>query len=202
MLFTENYFIPEQDSQIELKVRGSRFIAYSFKVFTVEEMKQSLETIKQLWPDATHHCYACVLNPDKSFQGFNDDGEPANTAGRPILRKIISHDLTNVLVIVVRYFGGKMLGVPGLIEAYGEGADLVLKAAGKVERVVEILYEITFDFEQESDAFRLVKLTESRMIGKEYDKVGKFKVAVPVSKSENFESQAKAFYKLQVKNII
>lgn len=109
MLFETSYKIPVNASESRFNIRGSKFYGFLFPVSNEEQVKQHLENIKQQYPDATHWCYSYVLNIDKSNQRFNDDGEPANTAGRPILRQILSFDLTNTLVIVVRYFGGKLL---------------------------------------------------------------------------------------------
>ena len=117
MLFSDEYKEPSAPAEATLRERGSRFLAFAYPVQDEATLKSLLQSVKLQFPDATHHCYAVVMHPDKSYQRSNDDGEPSNTAGRPILRMILSKDLTNVLVVVVRYFGGTQLGIPGLIKA-------------------------------------------------------------------------------------
>ena len=121
-LFSDVYYEVERDAEFVLRERGSKFYAYVYGVRSEAEVKEKLEVLKREYPDATHHCYAWVMGARGEAQRANDDGEPGNSAGRPILRAVISAGLTNVLVVVVRYFGGTMLGIPGLIDAYGGSA--------------------------------------------------------------------------------
>ena len=121
-LFSDTYYEVERDAEFVLRERGSKFYAYVYPVRSEAEIKAKLEGLKRLYPDATHHCYAWVMGARGEAQRANDDGEPGNSAGRPILRAVISVGLTNVLVVVVRYFGGTLLGIPGLIESYGGAA--------------------------------------------------------------------------------
>ena len=138
MLFTDTYKTIVDKSQGEFKDKGSKFIALAFEVNTEEEVKNILAEIKKEHYNAAHHCYAYILTPSKQIQKSNDDREPNNTAGKPILRAILSHNLTNTLVVVVRYFGGKLLGVPGLIQAYGEAATLMaVRPRGRLYRFIE-----------------------------------------------------------------
>ena len=122
MLFEDTYHMPINTSKGLYKEKGSKFIAYAFPVFSDEDVKVLLEEIQKKEYAARHHCYAYTLHPDKSAWRANDDGEPANTAGKPILGQIQSKDLTNILIVVVRYFGGIKLGVGGLITAYRAAA--------------------------------------------------------------------------------
>src|SRR5262245_12954892 len=137
MLFSDSYTEIISDGKANMRERGSKFFAFSFPVKNEDEVKSRLRELRELYPDATHHCYAFVLNPDQSAQRANDDGEPSNSAGKPILRIIISAGLTNTLVVVVRYFGGTQLGIPGLIQAYGDSAKLALEASERKEKYVE-----------------------------------------------------------------
>ena len=121
-LFSDVYYEVERDAEFVLRERGSKFYAYVYGVRSEAEVKEKLEVLKREYPNATHHCYAWVMGARGEAQRANDDGEPGNSAGRPILRAVISAGLTNVLVVVVRYFGGTMLGIPGLIDAYGGSA--------------------------------------------------------------------------------
>ena len=121
-MFDDTYKEIEAPSVGVYKEKGSKFIAYSYPIYSKEEIKQKIEEVKKIEHAARHHCYAYILNPDKSAQRANDDGEPSSTAGKPILGQILSNDLTNILIIVVRYFGGVKLGVPGLIRSYKTAA--------------------------------------------------------------------------------
>jgi uncharacterized YigZ family protein len=136
-LFSDTYHQIERNAEFSLKEKGSKFLAYSFLVTQEQDIKAHLMALKSQFPDATHHCYAYVIGQDSQSQRANDDGEPSNSAGRPILKAIISAELTNVLVVVVRYFGGTLLGIPGLIQAYGESATGVLMLSGKVQKMQE-----------------------------------------------------------------
>ena len=122
MLFDRDYKSIANSSEVVYTDKGSRFLAFAYPVKDEQQIKIHLSNLKSEYPDATHHCYVWILNADKSAQRINDDGEPANTAARPILKQINALNLTNILLVVVRYFGGKKLGIPGLIEAYGLAA--------------------------------------------------------------------------------
>src|SRR3954469_11074421 len=121
------YYTIEREAVTELKDRGSRFIAFTYPVVTADDCKLHLAELKKLHPKATHHCFAYRLGTDGNIFRVSDAGEPSGTAGRPILGQIDSRELTNVMVIVVRYFGGTLLGVPGLINAYRSVTALVLQ---------------------------------------------------------------------------
>src|SRR5690606_5882903 len=108
-------------------------------------------------PKARHHCWAYRLTPDRSVYRINDDGEPSGTAGRPILNTLLSLDVTNILVVVVRYFGGTLLGVPGLINAYKTATQEALQMANIVVFTVNDIYHVSFDYEQMNDVMRIVK---------------------------------------------
>src|SRR6478609_9954408 len=123
----ESYNTIDQPSSAEFKDRGSKFIANAFPVSSVDDFKKSLEEIRKIHSKATHHCFAYRIGADKSLFRVSDDGEPSGTAGKPILGQIDSKDLTNTLVVVVRYFGGTLLGVPGLIHAYKSAASMALQ---------------------------------------------------------------------------
>ncbi|HEY8971071.1 MAG TPA: YigZ family protein, partial [Puia sp.] len=112
------YYTIEKEATAEFKDRGSKFIGYAIPVSSVDEFKEKLNEVKKLHPKATHHCFAYRLGLDGNVFRVSDDGEPSGSAGRPILGQIDSKELVNVLVVVVRYFGGTLLGVPGLINAY------------------------------------------------------------------------------------
>ncbi len=157
MLFSDTYKILQSPCEGLFKDRGSKFMAYAFPIFREDELKPILHQIKKEHFAAAHHCYAYVLGAGKEIEKANDDREPANTAGKPILRSILSKDLTNTVVIVVRYFGGKLLGVSGLINAYGEAANDALNNGIIIEKIVCEQYQLSFEYEQENEAFRIIK---------------------------------------------
>ena len=132
------YFTIEQPAIAELKERGSRFLAYCFPVGTIELCKKHIAALKKEHPKAVHYCVAYRLGIDGNTFRVSDDGEPAGSAGRPILGQIDSKQLTNVLVVVVRYFGGTLLGVPGLINAYKTATSLTLQLIPIVQKAVEL----------------------------------------------------------------
>jgi uncharacterized YigZ family protein len=136
-LFSDVYYEVERDAEFVLRERGSKFFAFVCGVKSDQDIKEKLEGLKRQYPDATHHCYAWVMGARGEAQRANDDGEPSNSAGRPILRSIISVGVTNVLVVVVRYFGGTLLGIPGLIESYGEAAESALRPPRPHEKFKE-----------------------------------------------------------------
>jgi uncharacterized YigZ family protein len=157
MLFSDIYLMIAAPVQAELKEKGSRFLAYAFPVKGEEEAKSFIAAVKKEHAGANHHCYAYVIGFDGNIQKANDDREPSNTAGKPILRAILAKQLTNTIVIVVRYFGGKLLGVPGLIQAYGGAAQMAIEMARLTEQVITEQHRLVFDYANENEAFRLVK---------------------------------------------
>ncbi|MCF8428825.1 MAG: IMPACT family protein [Bacteroidia bacterium] len=157
MLFTDTYLTIESNSQGEFKDKGSKFIGFAYAIKTEEEGKEIIKQLKKDHPQANHHCWAMVLGANKEFQKSTDDREPANTAGKPILRAILQKDLTYVLVVVVRYFGGKLLGVPGLINAYhGAGID-TLTHANIIEKQVIEQYEVEAEFILHNQLYKVGK---------------------------------------------
>ncbi|MDZ4758168.1 MAG: YigZ family protein [Bacteroidota bacterium] len=157
MLFTDTYKTIVGPTQASFRDRGSKFMGYAFPVKSEEEVKLHISQLKKEFHDATHHCYAYIIGPNAEAQRANDDGEPANTAGKPIQRAIHARGLTNVLVVVVRYFGGKLLGVPGLINAYGNTATETLNEAVVIEKIVEEVHQVTFNYEVENAVFKMLK---------------------------------------------
>jgi len=195
-LFSDVYYEVSQDATFVLRERGSKFYAYVYGVKNESEVKDKLEGLKREYPDATHHCYAWVMGARGEGQRANDDGEPGNSAGRPILRAIISAGLTNVLVVVVRYFGGTMLGIPGLIEAYGGSAAAALRAAGRVEKYIEEVFAVTSAFEHEQEIHRLVAKFGARVLGSEYTDAVCYRLAVKASVGRAFEQAVNEHYQL------
>ena len=147
----------EQPAVAEFKDRGSKFLAYSFPVLSIEECKKQLAHLKKEHPKAVHHCFAYRLGLTNDLFRVSDDGEPAGTAGRPILGQIDSSGVTNTAIIVVRYFGGTLLGVPGLINAYKSAASMALQLTPFVQKTIECYYEVSFDYTQMGEVMNVVK---------------------------------------------
>lgn len=168
-LFEDTYLTIEEPSEGLFRDKGSKFIAYAYPMKEEATLKDIIMELKALHPKARHHCWAYRLTPDRSVFRLNDDGEPSGTAGRPILNTLLSKDVTNVLVVVVRYFGGTLLGVPGLINAYKTATQEALDAAKIVEETVNDIYQITFDYLQMNDVMRLVKEENLPILKQEFD---------------------------------
>lgn len=152
-----HYFTIEKSATAEFKDRGSKFIAYAFGITTSDEVKNHLKQIKELHPKANHYCYAYKLGIDNNNYRSSDAGEPKGSAGLPILNQILSKQVTNVLVVVVRYFGGTLLGVPGLINAYKTAAALCLQLTPIIQKAITETYIITGDYTLVSDVMYIAK---------------------------------------------
>ena len=138
----EKYFTIDKSVESIYKEKGSKFLSFLYPVSSVDEVKEYLTQLKKKYYDATHHCYAYIIGYDKETFRMNDDGEPSSTAGKPIYGQLQSNDLTNVLLVVVRYFGGTKLGVSGLIKAYKESSAECIALAQIVEKQVKNKYNI------------------------------------------------------------
>jgi uncharacterized YigZ family protein len=145
----------------EFKDRGSKFLAYAYPVFTTAKVKEKLQLLKKEHPKAVHHCYAYRLGTDGNAYRAVDDGEPSGSAGRPILGQIDSMGFTNVLVVVVRYFGGTLLGVPGLINAYKTATASALQDVPVTEKWIEDFVQVDFDYPVMSEVLYLLKQSEA-----------------------------------------
>jgi uncharacterized YigZ family protein len=153
----------------EFRDRGSKFIAYAYPAYNEEEWKAALEEVRKLHPKARHHCYAYRLGLDQNNFRANDDGEPSGTAGRPILDQIDSFGLTYVIVIVIRYFGGTLLGTSGLINAYRESTAAALQEANIIECTVEEIYRLSFDYSLMGNVMSSIEHLQLNMIGQNFD---------------------------------
>jgi uncharacterized YigZ family protein len=153
----DHYFTIETKAIAEFKDRGSKFLAYSFPLKNATEFKTHLQALKKEHPKAVHHCFAYRIGTDKMNFRSSDDGEPSGTAGKPILGQIDSKNLTDILIIVVRYFGGTLLGVPGLINAYKTSASLVLQCTPIVQKAIEKDYELHFNYTEMNEIMQIIK---------------------------------------------
>ncbi len=173
------YFTIEQPSTAEFKDRGSKFLAYAYPVQEVADVKLRLGELKKEHPKAVHHCFAYRLGLDGTQFRVTDDGEPAGSAGRPILGQIDSKQLTNTLVVVVRYFGGTLLGVPGLINAYKTATSLALQVTPIVQKPVEIKYVLHFDYTLMNEVMMVVKQSQCSVIAQEMQLFCQLTIGVP-----------------------
>lgn len=168
------------------KDRGSRFISYIYPVSSEDEIKPLVDALKKEHHAARHHCYAYRLGYDGAVMRANDDGEPAGSAGRPILGAIDSAGLRDVLVVVVRYFGGILLGVPGLINAYREAAKDAIAKSDMIVKTACDRYEIVFDYLQMNDVQKFIKSSGVEILEKSFDLQCRMTVSVPLSASAAF----------------
>ena len=188
MLFEDSYQEVVASSEGLFKDKGSKFIAYAFHVKDEDEVKSRLAEIKKKEYAARHHCYAYILNPDKSAQRDSDDGEPSNTAGKPILGQILSNNLTNTLIIVVRYFGGVKLGVGGLINAYRNAAAAALENIVIEQRFVKEVFSVYFQYPEMNNVMRIVKDLNLNVIEQNFELECQLTFSIRKSQSEKMQS--------------
>ncbi len=179
-----SYHTIETSSVAEFKERGSKFIAYAFPLSDVKDFKEKMAGLKKAYPKAVHHCFAYRHGLEGTNFRVSDDGEPSGTAGRPILGQIDSQHLTNVLSIVVRYFGGTLLGVPGLINAYKTAAALVLEASSIIQKPVLINYRLQFDYTQMNEVMKVVKQFDCVILKQEIQLFCSLDIGVPKNRLE------------------
>ena len=173
------YFTIEQPSVAEYKDRGSKFTAYAFPIETEEEFKKQLQLLKKEHTKAVHHCFAYRIGFTGNQFRANDDGEPSGSAGKPILGQIDSKQLINVGIIVVRYFGGALLGVPGLINAYKTVSALVLQTVPIVQKPIMLAYFIQFDYNLLNDVMQVLKQCQCLVKSQEIDLFSGIKFHIP-----------------------
>lgn len=159
-MFTNTYNTIKKESKGFYTEKGSKFISYSFLVKSSDEVKNKIQYIKKIEKNADHYCYAYILNIDKSEYKTDDDGEPKSTAGLPILNQIKSSELTNILVIVVRYFGGTKLGIPGLIRSYKYATKEVINNSKIIEKEIIEVYKILFPYEITNNVMKIIKIND------------------------------------------
>lgn len=173
-----------KESVAEYKDRGSRFNAYAFPISSADDFKKRLKELKEEHHKAVHHCFAYRIGNDRNNFRSSDDGEPSGTAGRPILGQIDSKGLTNIAVVVVRYFGGTLLGVPGLINAYKTATSLALQSSSIVERPVLIHYRLQFDYTLLNEVMRIIKKQDCFVLKQDLQLFCRLEIAVPGSNLE------------------
>lgn len=180
----DSYLTVEGNAEAIFKEKSSKFLCYAFHVESEEEITSHLERLRKQYYDATHHCYAWRLGPFGERFRANDDGEPSSTAGKPILGQMLSREVTNCLIVVVRYFGGTKLGVPGLIAAYKESAAAALDASKVVERTVDTRIRVEFSYVVMNDVMRIIKEEQPVVESQAFDNLCSMMLAVRNSKAD------------------
>jgi len=183
----------------EFKDRGSRFLAYAFPVKDVADFKSQIQDIKKDHPKAVHHCFAYRIGFKDDLFRVSDDGEPSGSAGRPILGQIDSKGLTNVAVVVVRYFGGTLLGVPGLINAYKTVTSLALQVAPVVEKAVEVLVRISCTYQDINEVMMVIKANNGTLVKNEQSLFCNLEATIPKNRSEQAIQQLEKLYQVEAK---
>lgn len=186
-------------AEAEFKDRGSRFLAYVFPVQDLSDIKKQLHVLYELHPKAVHHCYAWRLGTDGMQYRANDDGEPSGSAGKPILGQIDSLQLTQVLIVVVRYFGGTLLGVPGLINAYKTASQWALAQTSILEKPIEKNYLLSFPYPLMNEVMRIIKQQQVNVLSQEMTLFCEMKIGIALSNLEVTLSKLQAFHELEIK---
>ena len=166
---SDNYKTIKSSSTGIYKEKGSRFLSFAFPVVSQDEIKPVIDGIRKDFHDARHHCYAYMIGKDRVNWRVNDDGEPSGTAGRPILGQINSYGLTNILIVVTRYFGGTLLGVSGLINAYKSAAADAIANAEIVERTLHEYYALEFPYISMNDIMKILKEEDISQSGQSFE---------------------------------
>lgn len=199
MLFDDTYQTITAPAEGLFRDRGSKFIGYAYPIRSEEEIKPLLSGLRAEHAKARHFCWALRLSPDRSIFRIQDDGEPSGTAGRPILNTLLSADVTNVLLVVVRYFGGTLLGVPGLINAYKTAAAEAIKAAGIVTRTVNDIYELSFDYQLMNEVMKLIKEEKLNILSQNFDNTCSIRLEIRKSALHTLLGKAEKIAGLQLK---
>ena len=199
---SDYYNTIEKTSVAEFKDRGSKFIAYTFPIADVGQFKENLAAIKKEHPKASHHCFAYRMGLDGNNFRVSDDGEPSGSAGRPILGQIDSKQLTNVLIIVVRYFGGTLLGVPGLINAYKTAAALALQVTPVIRKPVEINYTLQFDYTIMNDVMMIIKQCDCVVKSQDMQLFCRVEVSIPKNRLEEVLYKLKTIHSLEIEKMV
>lgn len=178
MEIQDTYFtITQPSAEVLLKEKNSKFFGYAFPVSSEEEVKIHIENLKKQHFSARHWCYAYQIGADKIQYRANDDGEPNNSAGMPIYGQIQSFGVTNILVVVVRYFGGVKLGVGGLITAYKTAAQMALEAAEIIEKTIDVHFEVHFDYKNMNKVMRVIKEKNLTLISQKMEETCTIEIA-------------------------
>ena len=200
-MIPDYYNAIEKPSVAEFKERGSRFIAFAFPIADVNEFKEKLAIVKKEHPKATHHCFAYRLGLDGTIYRVSDDGEPAGTAGRPILGQIDSKQVTNILIIVARYFGGTLLGLQGLINAYKTATALALQVTPIMQKPVLIHYQLQFDYTRMNDVTMICKQFDCLVVKQEMNLFCSLQIGISKNRLDEVLYKLNDLISVEVKKI-
>lgn len=190
-MFDDTYKTIAAPSEGLYKEKGSKFLAFAYPVHNIDEIKLHLEQLRKDYFDARHHCYAYILGPRKDAFRANDDGEPSGTGGRPIHGQMLSADLTDTLIVVVRYFGGILLGASGLANAYKTAARDAIDHATIIEKTIDARYRLGFEYVAMNDVMRILKDYDLKPENPQYDMDCTLEVSIRQSLSVRFYDDIK-----------
>ena len=185
------YFTIKTESEVETKVKASRFIGRTFIVSTIDEMQERLTAVRKLEYNANHNCYTYLIgikDTETEFK-YSDDGEPNGTAGKPMYDVVVGTGVTNILTIVTRYFGGTKLGTGGLVKAYSECTKLVMEKSGKVEHFITDVYRVELEFPLYNQFLQLIDRIGAKQIYSDFSDIVKLKLEVRKSKSDRLAQE-------------
>lgn len=195
--------IKSASPEVLFKDKNSKFFGYAFPVLTEDDVKQHLETLKTQHHTARHWCYAYQIGATENSIQFraNDDGEPNNSAGMPIYGQIQSFEVTNILIVVVRYFGGVKLGVSGLINAYKTAAQMALEASKIISKTINVQYKISFEYKNMNKVMRLIKEKNLNIINQKLELTCEITISVRLKQSENTLDSFSSIYGVDIKKL-
>ncbi len=193
--------ILENSAETLYKDKNSKFFGYAFPVSTETDVKKNIALLKKQHHSARHWCYAYQLGTETIKYRVNDDGEPSNSAGMPIYGQIQSHELTNILIVVVRYFGGVKLGVGGLINAYRTSAQYALEASKIVTRTINIVYLITFDYKHMNKVMRIIKQHQITILNQKLELDCQIKISIRKKEAKKIKLFFESIYEVSIKMV-
>ena len=182
--------------------KGSKFTAYAYPVKTEEEIKELIDSLKRQYYDARHHCFAWQLGMDGMNFRVNDDGEPSGTAGKPIHGQILSNELTDILIVVVRYFGGTKLGTSGLIQAYREAAADAIARSTIITKTIDHHFTVYFEYADMNDVMRIIKEEEPNIHHQKFDLKCEIELSIRQSRSEAIRQRFAKVESAKVKDVV
>ena len=197
----DTYYTIDRVSEGIFKDRGSKFIARAYPVTGIEEIRSILDDLRREFHDARHHCYAYRINPASPEYRINDDGEPSGTAGKPIYGQIRSYELHNVLVVVVRYFGGTKLGVGGLIQAYKKASQEALEQAQRITKTLDTLISVLYPYPAMGEVMRILREEEAGIILQDFQLECRLEIRIRNSRYQQLISRLKLVEKVQIRPV-
>ncbi|MFZ1527424.1 MAG: YigZ family protein [Ferruginibacter sp.] len=198
----DSYYTIGQEGMAEFKDRGSKFMAYAFPCNSADVFKKRLQELKKEHPKAVHHCFAYRIGTDGNTFRSSDDGEPAGTAGKPILGQLNSKSVTDTSIIVVRYFGGTLLGVPGLINAYKSAASMVLQVVPIIQKPVLKKYSIHFDYTRMNEIMNIIKACNAVVIKQESQLFCDITAGIPINRLDDFNFRIKNTANVEIAELL